>query len=105
MPRIVLVRHGRTVRNAQTPIPGYAFAEWHHRAADAAALDPASRPPPVLLAGHGWMNGFIARALRRDGWHGPRRRTRRHWAFAVYERKEAGAAGSHQTVQGESVRF
>lgn len=39
----------------------------------------------VLLVGHGFMDGLIARRLRRTGWRGPRFRPRRFWAFARYE--------------------
>jgi broad specificity phosphatase PhoE len=40
---------------------------------------------PVLLAGHGMMNRFIAAELRRSGWRGPKTPGRRYWEFGVYE--------------------
>ena len=43
----------------------------------------------VVLVGHGLMNFFIARQLRRRGWRGQRFPIQRHWAFAVYERAAA----------------
>ena len=43
----------------------------------------------VLLVGHGLMNGFIGRRLRRAGWSGPPVGTRRLWAFSVYRRPAA----------------
>ena len=39
----------------------------------------------VLLVGHGFMDGLIARRLRRTGWRGPRFRPRRFWAFSRYD--------------------
>lgn len=38
----------------------------------------------VLLVGHGALNWAIARALTRDGWHGPAQAPRRHWEFGIY---------------------
>jgi len=43
----------------------------------------------VVVVGHGLMNLFIARQLRRRGWRGPRLPLQRHWAFDVYERTAA----------------
>ena len=40
----------------------------------------------VVLVGHGLMNVFIAAALRRTGWRGPRLPSSQHWEFGVYER-------------------
>jgi broad specificity phosphatase PhoE len=62
------------------------FAAARHRASRAAAVlaELASARESVLLVGHGIQNGLIGRRLRRAGWSGPRFRTRRFWAFAVY---------------------
>ena len=38
----------------------------------------------VLLAGHGFMNRFIAGHLRANGWSGPKDPGKDYWAYAVY---------------------
>ncbi|HEY0635293.1 MAG TPA: histidine phosphatase family protein [Gammaproteobacteria bacterium] len=38
----------------------------------------------VLFVGHGSLNWFIARHLRKMGWSGPARSPRSYWEFAVY---------------------
>lgn len=58
------------------------------RAAAALALL-AEREGRVLLVGHGQMNGFIGRQLRRTGWRGPWLRPRKFWAFTEYRREGA----------------
>lgn len=40
----------------------------------------------VLFIGHGSLNWFIARALRRAGWHTPDGTPRRHWQYSVFSR-------------------
>jgi len=40
----------------------------------------------VLFIGHGALNWFIARALRRAGWHSPNRAPRRNWRYTVFSR-------------------
>jgi broad specificity phosphatase PhoE len=64
------------------------FAAARHRASRAAVVlaELALAHESVLLVGHGIQNGLIGRRLRRAGWSGPRFRTRRLWAFAVYRR-------------------
>lgn len=39
----------------------------------------------VLLAGHGFMNRFIAGHLRANGWHGPKDPGRHFWEYGVYQ--------------------
>ena len=38
----------------------------------------------VLLAGHGFMNRFIASHLRANGWRGPKDPGRQFWDYGVY---------------------
>lgn len=38
----------------------------------------------VLLVGHGSLNWFVARHLKRMGWSGPKKAPRRYWEFGVY---------------------
>jgi broad specificity phosphatase PhoE len=40
----------------------------------------------VLFIGHGSLNWFIARALRRGGWHSADAAPRRYWQFAIFSR-------------------
>jgi len=40
----------------------------------------------VLFIGHGSLNWFIARTLRRSGWHSPDHAPRRYWQYAVFSR-------------------
>ena len=40
----------------------------------------------VLLLGHGFMNIYIARALRQRAWLGPKTPAKRHWEFGVYSK-------------------
>lgn len=40
----------------------------------------------VLLAGHGFMNRFIAGHLRANGWRGPRDPGKNYWEYGVYQR-------------------
>jgi len=44
----------------------------------------ASRHGTVLLVGHGSLNWFIARHLKRMGWSGQKKSPRKHWEFSVY---------------------
>ena len=40
----------------------------------------------LVVVGHGWFNRFVARELRRRGWHGPRWPPTRYWSAATYRR-------------------
>ena len=40
----------------------------------------------VVAIGHGWFNRFVARELRRQGWHGPRLVPSGYWSSVTYER-------------------
>jgi broad specificity phosphatase PhoE len=40
----------------------------------------------VMAVGHGMFNRFVASALRRRGWHGPRHLPRPYWAAAPFTR-------------------
>jgi len=62
------------------------FKAARARASKAAAvLSARAEAGIVVVVGHGLMNVFIARQLRRSGWRGPRLPLQRHWAFDVYE--------------------
>ena len=65
------------------------FAMVRERAAKAARLlqERAAPDDLVVLVGHGMMNILIARELRASGWRGPMVPSRRHWGYAVYERR------------------
>lgn len=39
----------------------------------------------VLLVGHGFINHFIAKELRKSGWFGPSKPGRGYWEYGVYE--------------------
>jgi len=41
----------------------------------------------VVAIGHGWFNRFVARELRRQGWHGPRFVPSGYWSSVTYERE------------------
>lgn len=41
----------------------------------------------VLLAGHGFMNRYIAKELLLSGWEGPLNPGMKYWEFGVYEKK------------------
>jgi len=43
----------------------------------------------VVVIGHGWFNRFVARELRRQGWHGPRFVPSGYWSSATYERESS----------------
>lgn len=52
----------------------------------------ASEHGTVLLVGHGSLNWFIARHLKKMGWSGPNKSPRKYWTFAVYSDLGALAA-------------
>lgn len=67
---------------------GESVEEVRHRAAKAAAAlgSLAASHPTVVLLAHAMINRQIARALRQEGWEGPRRPDSRHWEATVYSR-------------------
>jgi broad specificity phosphatase PhoE len=73
-------------------LAGWSPGVESYRAAERRAVTAADRlvvqardHGSVLLVGHGFMDGLIARRRRRTGWRGPRFRPRRYWAFSRYE--------------------
>lgn len=40
----------------------------------------------ILLVGHGFMNHFIARELKRMDWLGPSKPGKGYWGYAIYEK-------------------
>lgn len=65
-----------------------SFAAARARAANCAETlsQLATTHGNVLFIGHGALNWFIARALRRAGWHSLDGTPRRHWQYAVFSR-------------------
>ncbi len=55
------------------------------RAAARALVGHSRRHDVVVLFGHGLFNRFIARALIRRGWAGPREPAHSYWGFSVYD--------------------
>ena len=39
----------------------------------------------VLFVGHGWINHFIAKALRSQAWEGPKKMDSAHWGYGVFK--------------------
>lgn len=50
----------------------------------------AQQHESVLFIGHGLLNRFVAKELRRNGWRGSANPSRRYWDFGVYEFFETG---------------
>jgi broad specificity phosphatase PhoE len=67
---------------------GESLSNARRRANQAAArlVELAEEHQDVLLVGHGLMNHFIAKELRKCGWQGPSRLTRGYWGFGSYVR-------------------
>jgi broad specificity phosphatase PhoE len=67
---------------------GESLTNTRKRANHAAArlVELAEEHQDVLLVGHGLMNHFIAKELRKCGWHGPSRLSRGYWGFGSYVR-------------------
>lgn len=66
---------------------GESLTNARKRARQAAArlVELAEEHSNVLLVGHGFLNYFIAKELRRCGWSGPSRPGREYWAYTSYE--------------------
>jgi broad specificity phosphatase PhoE len=47
----------------------------------------ASEHDSVLLVGHGFLNHYISKELRRKHWSGPKSPGKRYWEFGTYEQK------------------
>ncbi len=67
---------------------GESLSNARRRANQAAArlVELAEEHQDVLLVGHGLMNHFIAKELRKCGWQGPSRLARGYWGFGSYVR-------------------
>ena len=48
----------------------------------------------VVAIGHGWFNRFVARELRRQGWHGPRFVPSGYWSSVTFERADGSLRAS-----------
>jgi broad specificity phosphatase PhoE len=46
--------------------------------------DLASEHSSVLFIGHGSLNWFVSRYLKRKGWNGPNKSPQKFWEFGVY---------------------
>ncbi len=66
---------------------GESLANTRRRAREAAAklVQLAGEHQNVLLVGHGFINLFIARELRKCGWLGPSKPGKEYWGYGVYE--------------------
>jgi broad specificity phosphatase PhoE len=60
----------------------------------------AAAQGPVLAIGHGWFNRFVARALRRQGWRGPRLLPTPYWSSGSFVRQvsEPPASDENRTL-------
>ena len=58
-----------------------------NRAASAAQklIKLAKRNGSVVLIGHGFLNRFISKELRLQGWQGPRYSGKKFWSLGIYE--------------------
>jgi broad specificity phosphatase PhoE len=67
---------------------GESIADTRRRARQAAArlVELAEAHQNVLLVGHGFINLFIAKELRKSGWLGPSKPDRGYWGYGSYER-------------------
>jgi broad specificity phosphatase PhoE len=74
------------------------------RAAAGALIGFSAAHPVVALFAHGMFNRFLARALLRMGWSGPRVPAGSYWGFSVYHSEPgagaAAAAGSRRRTYG-----
>jgi broad specificity phosphatase PhoE len=70
---------------------GESLLDARKRAKQAAArlVEFAEEHGDVLLVGHGFINYFIAKELRKSGWLGPSRPGNGYWGYACYERGSA----------------
>ncbi len=68
---------------------GESLANVKKRARRAAArlVELAVEHQRVLLVGHGFMNYFIAKELKRNGWSGPSKPKHGFWEYAVYHQE------------------
>ncbi|MES9861226.1 MAG: histidine phosphatase family protein [Candidatus Thiodiazotropha sp. LLP2] len=68
---------------------GESLANLKLRARQAAVklIQLAEEHQNVLLVGHGFINHFIAKELRKKGWFGPLKPGKEYWEYAIYEDK------------------
>lgn len=50
-------------------------------------IELAERHQNVVLVGHGFINHFIAKELRKSGWVGPSTPGKGFWGYGIYERE------------------
>ncbi len=67
---------------------GESLENARRRARQAAArlVEFAQEHQYVLFVGHGFINHFIAKELRKSGWLGPSKPDRGYWGYGSYER-------------------
>lgn len=65
-------------------VESFAQARKRARACAERLAELASVHGTVLFVGHGSLNWFIARHLKRTGWTGQRKSPRGYWEFGVY---------------------
>ena len=69
----------------------FAARYLQHEAQQLIHLDSAHGAEPslsrsMMLVGHGLLNRFIAKQLRKDGWHGPTSIGSQFWAYSVFKK-------------------
>jgi broad specificity phosphatase PhoE len=70
---------------------GESLGDLRKRARQASTrlIELAEQHHDVLLVGHGFVNHFIAKELRRYGWLGPSKPAKGYWGYGSYERASA----------------
>lgn len=68
---------------------GESLVDSRRRARRAASklVELAEEYENVLLVGHGFMNHFIAKELKKGGWLGPSKPGKGFWEYGIYKRK------------------
>lgn len=67
---------------------GESYGQAKQRAKQAVAklTALAAKNRRTLLIGHGFMNHFIAKELRKQNWQGPGSPGKKHWSFSLYKK-------------------
>jgi len=48
-------------------------------------IEIAKQHDDLLFVGHGFINHFISKELKRRGWKGPKKSAHEHWEYSRYE--------------------
>jgi hypothetical protein len=65
-----------------------SFTNAKNRAKEAAIrlIQLAEEHQSVLPVGHGFINHFIAKEIRKRGWYGPSKPGKAYWEYGVFEK-------------------